>query len=390
MAIEEVINANVRFLKKYRRLKVPPANGWAIATCCDRRLSGMLEAAMGFRPGEAHVVRNAGNTITPFDNSVIRSLSMLALREGVKNIAVVGHSDCLVCSNTSDLTSAMAAAGVRPEMAGSNLREFYGFTGDTAANVRATVDKITASGLLPVGTNIYGLILRTDTGQLSTVCGHTIEQVDIPYVFDSSAYKTDSSARLQEITQQRTVRGQKKVRQFTGTIKTPKEVRSPVESVKVPVNIRTPVRKVKVPTKVKVHKGAIEVPAEIRTPQKAVSLEQVGKELESFLAGAGPAKKRDRDPGLLRGQSQGSWNPAKSRGSRKPEPKGEHKYCPRCGAEYYGHVEKCADCRVALVSQRKHRESKPRRIRPVLDDHRQSGSRRDHVDRRYGGYRRRR
>ena len=101
MAIEEIINENARFMQKYRKLKVPPANGWAIVTCCDRRLSGMLEAAMGFRPGEAYVIRNAGNVITSLDNSIIRSLSMLALQKGVTNIAVIGHSGCLACSNAA-------------------------------------------------------------------------------------------------------------------------------------------------------------------------------------------------------------------------------------------------------------------------------------------------
>ena len=389
MSVEEILNANSLFLKKYRRLKPPPANGWAILTCCDRRLSGLLEAAMGFRPGEAHVVRNAGNTVTPFDNSALRSLSILVLREGVKNIAVVGHTDCRANASTMDLSRAMESAGIDREVAGSDLREFYGLTGDPAANVRSTVDRIIASGLLPVGINIYGMLLDTDTGRLTLVCTSTVEPVDVPRSFDSSAYKTGAAKRVQGVTRQDRVRGQQEVRQFTGRIKTPKEVRSPVSSIKVPVNIRTPVHEIKVPKHVTVHKKAVEVPVDIRMPDKHVDLARVGSEFEKLLTRAPARKQPVREDDRRRGQSVGSWDPAGTPKAPRDAAKAQYRFCPRCGAEYYGHVDKCADCRIRLVSAQK-QGAGTGRIRPVLEEGKKQRSRRDYRRRNPGEYGRRR
>ena len=406
MSVQDILQANSRFLSKYRRIKIPKANGWAIVTCCDRKLSGLLEAAMGFRPGEAHVVRNAGNAITPFDNSIVRSLSMLVLKEGVKNIAVIGHTDCKSSIGTAELARTMESAKINREMAGSDLREFYGLTADPASNVRSTVDKIISSGLLPVGTNVYGLLIETTTGRLKSICGSAVEPVDIPITFDSSAYKPSAGMSTREIRQQKTIRGQEGVRQFTGRIETPREVRTPVDSVKVPVNIRTPVREVKVPASIRTPVREVKVPGEVTVRNKAVEMPrkaQVSKRAETpphpadrqktakeALAPARPAQKRSRDLDSLRGQSLGSWNPAKR--PRKPEPgnKKENKYCPRCGAEYYGHVENCADCRVKLVKADELHRMKDRQIKPVLGGRKRPSPPDDKRRRGYDRYSRRR
>lgn len=313
MTMQEILDANSRFLRKYRKLKPPSSNGWAIVTCCDRRLSGLLEAAMGFRPGEAHVIRNAGNTVAPFDNSVIRSLSLLFLTEGVRNIAVVGHTGCRAGTDSSNLTRVMKDAGIDRQMAGSDLRDFYGLSGDPSANIRNTVDRIVGSGLLPAGISVIGLLMATETGKLLPICERTITKADIPYLFDKSAYGTTGDARGLKVTTVEKVRGQEEVRQHKGSIEVPRQVRTPVKSVKVPVNIRTPVREVKVPDKVTVHKSAIDVPAEVRMPEGTIDLGRVEKELSQILDAQEPGKRRSRELELLRGQSEGSWDPGRRR-----------------------------------------------------------------------------
>jgi carbonic anhydrase len=386
MSIQEILQANNKFLSKYRKIKIPSANGWAIVTCCDRRLSGLLEAAMGFRPGEAHVVRNAGNTITPFDNSIIRGLSLLVLKEGMKNIAVIGHTGCQSSTGSAELAKAMEAAGIKREMAGSDLREFYGLTADAASNVRSTVDKIIGSGLLPVGINVYGLLLETTTGRLKSICGSTIEPINIPRAFDSSAYRSGADPGAQTVTQMKKVRSQERVRQFTGRIETPKEVHSPVKSVKVPVNIRTPVREVKVPTKITVHKNTIEMPGNVQMPPPA---QQYTGHKEAPKPVRSPEKRR-RNLDSLRGQSLGSWDPGRKPARPESSQKKGNKFCPRCGAEYYGHVKNCADCRVKLVSAKELKRNGNRRIKPVLGSRGTSRPRQDDRRRGYDKYSRRR
>lgn len=71
-----------------------PRTGVAIVACMDARLT--VGAMFGLRPGDAHVIRNAGGCV---DDDTIRSLRLSQLRGGTSEIVLVHHEDCTALSD---------------------------------------------------------------------------------------------------------------------------------------------------------------------------------------------------------------------------------------------------------------------------------------------------
>jgi len=66
-----------------------PATGVAVVTCMDARLD--VYRVLALREGDAHVIRNAGGTITP---EVTMSLAVSQRVMGTREILVLHHVDC--------------------------------------------------------------------------------------------------------------------------------------------------------------------------------------------------------------------------------------------------------------------------------------------------------
>src|SRR3982750_4633930 len=65
-------------------------------TCVDPRLNALFPNVLGL-PGEQFIwLRNAGNIITGPLSSTMRSLALACAVKGAKEIAIIGHTDCLV------------------------------------------------------------------------------------------------------------------------------------------------------------------------------------------------------------------------------------------------------------------------------------------------------
>jgi len=61
----------------------------AVVTCMDARLD--VFKLLGLRPGDAHVIRNAGGVVS---DDVIRSLAVSQERLGTREVMVVHHTEC--------------------------------------------------------------------------------------------------------------------------------------------------------------------------------------------------------------------------------------------------------------------------------------------------------
>ncbi|HTA30752.1 MAG TPA: carbonic anhydrase, partial [Candidatus Cybelea sp.] len=73
----------------------------AALTCIDARLNALFPAVLGLPPEKFIWLRNAGNIITGPLSSTMRSLALACAIKGAREIAVIGHTDCLVCKTTS-------------------------------------------------------------------------------------------------------------------------------------------------------------------------------------------------------------------------------------------------------------------------------------------------
>jgi carbonic anhydrase len=116
-----------------------PRLGMAVVTCMDTRVDPV--AALGLRPGDAHVLRNAGGLVT---NDVIDSLLVSQRVLGTHEIVVLHHTRC---------------TGVGARSPGV----------DDAAAVRAAMRTLLAASRLPHRDVIRGLLIDTSSGRVQEV-----------------------------------------------------------------------------------------------------------------------------------------------------------------------------------------------------------------------------
>ena len=136
-----------------------PARRLAIVTCMDARLDPV--AALGLRPGDAHVIRNAGAVIT---DAEIRALAVSQRVLGTRDVLVVVHTDCGMRGlDERELRRELEAeTGVRPGWEDVPMR-----TPDDDA--RTAVERIRSSPFLDPDGAVHGLVYAVETGRLRLV-----------------------------------------------------------------------------------------------------------------------------------------------------------------------------------------------------------------------------
>ncbi|MBI5778005.1 MAG: carbonic anhydrase [Planctomycetes bacterium] len=178
MPLEEILNNNQEFLKsrtftdtEYQHT-AKPRKHWAIVTCMSSNLVGFIHQALGFKRGDAVFIQNAGNTITPYDNSIIRSLAVAIYTLDVKEVAIIGHTNCGMKMDVAPLTDAFAKYGKTREMFKDvDLREWFGLIPGEEINIRKVVDAIKQSPFIPQEILVYGLMIDSK-GQIKEVYRH--------------------------------------------------------------------------------------------------------------------------------------------------------------------------------------------------------------------------
>ncbi|MGH3829141.1 MAG: beta-class carbonic anhydrase [Pseudonocardiaceae bacterium] len=131
----------------------------AVVTCMDARIDPAQ--LLGLRPGEAHVIRNAGGGVT---DDVIRSLAVSQRKLGTTEVMLVHHTKCGMATFTdvefwSDLQE---TTGLRPTWAVETFR-------DVEADVRQSVERVRRSPFLGDTTAVRGFVVDVDTGDLAEV-----------------------------------------------------------------------------------------------------------------------------------------------------------------------------------------------------------------------------
>ncbi|HVM19497.1 MAG TPA: carbonic anhydrase [Egibacteraceae bacterium] len=88
---EELLDANAAYAKTFdgAGLAREPAKRLVVVTCMDARIDTL--AALGLKPGDAHVLRNAGGRVS---DDVIRSLVVSTRLLGTDTVVVMHHTGC--------------------------------------------------------------------------------------------------------------------------------------------------------------------------------------------------------------------------------------------------------------------------------------------------------
>jgi carbonic anhydrase len=160
-AIDELLDANERFDAPAGAGDVPaqPSRGLAIVTCMDCRLD--VFAALGLKPGEAHLLRNAGGVVS---DDVIRSLAISQRVLGTREVMLIHHSECGMQKLSEDGFRAdlLRDTGVSPAFA---IEAFA----DVDADVRQSIQRVRNSPFLPARDAVRGFVYDVATHRLREV-----------------------------------------------------------------------------------------------------------------------------------------------------------------------------------------------------------------------------
>lgn len=154
---------NQRYVDSFDRRSLAPAplTGLAIVACMDTRL--VVEDVLGLRPGDAHVIRNAGGLVT---DDVIRSLIISQQLMGTSEVLVIEHTQCgLHGAREADIRERAAhLTGESPDA----VEVVFGAFPDLEANLRDQVDRLRTNAYLK-DVPVHGLIYDVTTGRLHEI-----------------------------------------------------------------------------------------------------------------------------------------------------------------------------------------------------------------------------
>jgi carbonic anhydrase len=156
---DDLVAANAAYADSFALtgLKAHAARGLAVVTCMDSRIEPLN--ALGLRPGDAKIMRNAGARVT---EDVLRTLVLAVHLLGVDRILVMPHSRCAMAGQEE--------AAVHEDIdsrTGLDTRslEFRTVT-DQVAALDTDLQRIRSWPWIPVTIPVAGAVYDVDTGRL--------------------------------------------------------------------------------------------------------------------------------------------------------------------------------------------------------------------------------
>jgi carbonic anhydrase len=157
---DQYLANNIEYAKTFQGpLPLPPAKHVAVLACMDARLD--VYSALGLKPGESHVIRNAGGVVTEDE---IRSLTISQRLLGTKEIILIHHTDCGMLTFTDDKfkNDIQKETGIKPAWAAEAFD-------DLAIDVKASISRIKQSPFIPHTDSVRGFVFDISTGLLQEV-----------------------------------------------------------------------------------------------------------------------------------------------------------------------------------------------------------------------------
>ncbi|HUI48259.1 MAG TPA: carbonic anhydrase [Acidimicrobiia bacterium] len=161
---DDLLDANRRYRERFHDsgVKGAAARGLAVVTCIDSRIDPL--AALGLRPGDAKIIRNAGARIT---DDVLRSLVVAVNVLGVNRVCLMQHTECAMFSTTE----AALHARIR-EQRGVDASGWDFLVGtDQLATLGDDLARIRACPLLPHDLAVGGFMFDVHSGGLVEIQG---------------------------------------------------------------------------------------------------------------------------------------------------------------------------------------------------------------------------
>jgi carbonic anhydrase len=160
---DEVLKANETHAANFKHghLPMPPARKLAVLACMDARL--VVSQILGLKPGDAHIIRNAGGIVT---DDALRSLIISHQLLGTQEFIIINHTDCGMLTFKDDelrakLQKQTGTAAVTPVA-------FHAFS-SLEENVRQQIQRVRSHPWLPKHISVRGFIYDVKTGHLKEV-----------------------------------------------------------------------------------------------------------------------------------------------------------------------------------------------------------------------------
>jgi carbonic anhydrase len=202
--LESIIEANHRAVAGDNSAGLHPADfadelPVIALTCIDPRLNALFPNALGIPAGQFIWLRNAGNIIISPLCSTMRSLVLACALNGGREIAIIGHTDCLTCKMTTmKLLDELKALGVERSRLPENINEFFGMFATERQNVIKACDIARQSPLIGPKIPVHGLLVDTETGRLDwLVNGYDALQTQV--VPGKNSLTTSANASREEL-----------------------------------------------------------------------------------------------------------------------------------------------------------------------------------------------
>ena len=160
---DELLKTNEEFARNFKlgELQVRPKRRVAVLSCMDSRI--LFEHCLGLKPGDAHMIRNAGGIAT---EDALRSLIVSHHLLDTQEFIIINHTDCgLLKVREHELRSKLAE---KVGAIASEPSNFYGFD-DLEANVRQQVHRVKSHPWIPNHLPVRGFIYDVKTGRLAEV-----------------------------------------------------------------------------------------------------------------------------------------------------------------------------------------------------------------------------
>ena len=160
-ATERLLEHAARYAELFRQAPptAQPALGVTVVACMDARINPF--ALFGLSEGDAHILRNAGGTVT---DDTLRSLVISQRYLKTREIILVHHTGCGMLGFTDDefADNLEQETGRRPPWPARSFR-------DPADDVRSSVKRIRECEWIPNRGDVRGFVFRVEDGELEEV-----------------------------------------------------------------------------------------------------------------------------------------------------------------------------------------------------------------------------
>jgi carbonic anhydrase len=160
---DELLRANENFARNFTlgELSVRPKRHVAVLACMDSRI--LFEHCLGLKPGDAHMIRNAGGIAT---EDALRSLIVSHHLLDTQEFIIINHTDCGLLRVKEDelkarLRDKMGATADSPA-------HFHAFD-DLEENVRQQIQRVRSHPWIPKDIPVRGFVYDVKTGRLKEV-----------------------------------------------------------------------------------------------------------------------------------------------------------------------------------------------------------------------------